>query len=818
MDQPTGNQAAADAVARRIAELEAELSTLRAQADPDSCSVAGCDHLLHSVFETSPVMVAIFNTDFDFISVNRSYAEADGKTPDFFPGKNHFTLYPNEDNKAIFRRVVETGEPHVVSAKPFEYANNPERGVIYWDWTLTPLQDNAGRVTRLVMLLLDVTSRIRAIERARVSERRARGSERELASILDHMQETIYRTKNSGEIVRLSRSVETLLGYTPEELIGTVAANLYQEPSLREGLLETLAHQNGRIGDFETTMRRKDGSVIWVALNAHYYCGEDGTPQGIEGTIRDVTQRKEAEELRAHSEMRLAEAQAIAHLGSWEWDIKDDTLAWSDETYRIFGIEPIGSPVSHDGFLQTVHPDDRDKVALATHDALYRGLPYGVEHRVIRPDGDERVVRGFAMVEESEDGTPLRMIGAVQDVTELSRAEAEKEQYQIQLLQAQKMEAVGVLAGGVAHDFNNLLTTISGYVELAMDKAGANDNLNDDLMAIRQAAERAAGLTRQLLMFSRKQPMLVASLDMSVRVDGLIKMLVRLIGEDVEIHPELALDLWPVNGDGMSIDQMIMNLAINARDAMPDGGRVTLHTDNVVLTEQMASAHPEARAGRFVCVSVRDTGTGMEKEILSHIFEPFFTTKERGKGTGLGMSVAHGIAKQHGGWIEVESTLGEGSAFHIFLPAAHRPVPAPPPDLSEKTAPSGRSGNGQRVLVVEDETSLRRFAEVALTKNGYEVVACESLAQAREALENGENNFDLVFSDVVLPDGNGLQLARELRAETPNLPILLCSGYPDQKSGWSAIQEQRLAYLQKPYSLTQLLEAVGSGVVGEMPR
>ncbi len=393
----------------------------------------------------------------------------------------------------------------------------------------------------------------------------------------------------------------------------------------------------------------------------------------------------------------------------------------------------------------------------------------------------------------------------VQVIMDRRQAEEEKEKMQAQLLQAQKMEAIGTLAGGVAHDFNNLLTAIRGYIDLVMMKVDETEPFYRNLKQIRNASVRAADLTRQLLLFSRKQPMEFIHLNINRTVDDLLKMLNRLIGEDIEIRTFLEPDIWTVRADPGSIEQVIMNLAGNARDAMPNGGSLTIRTENVLLDEEYCRVALEARPGKFVCLSVEDTGVGMSKNITQHIFEPFFTTKEAGKGTGLGLSVVYGIVKHHEGWINVSSIFGRGSTFRIYLPAS-----------SEKSEDEERRadpfhylhGSGERILLVEDEEGVRSFASEVLRESGYSVAEAANVHDALEIFEREKGDFHLILSDVVLPDKSGLHLVDQLLSYKPDLRVLLSSGYSDQKSQWRLIQEREFRFLQKPYALADLLQAV----------
>lgn len=393
----------------------------------------------------------------------------------------------------------------------------------------------------------------------------------------------------------------------------------------------------------------------------------------------------------------------------------------------------------------------------------------------------------------------------IRNTTERKQAEEEKEAIRGQLFQAQKMEAIGNLAGGVAHDFNNLMTAIQVSADVAMMKVDESNLMYRDLKEIRYAALRAASLIRQLLLFSRKHPMEFNFMNLNEAIENLVKMLHRLIGEDIEIKHELSPDLWTIRADASNMEQVVMNLSLNARDAMPKGGTLTIRTENKILKPDSRKSMPESRPGKFICLSIRDVGTGMDRDTLQRIFEPFFTTKGPGKGTGLGLSVVYGIVKQHEGWIHVASEPGKGSNFQIFLPAFSEMADD---QSEEKVHLEVLQGKGQTVLLVEDEEKVRESAQKALEKCGYRIIPTRSVKEALETFKRENGRFDLVFSDVVLSDRTGIELAEELLSVNPKLKILLTSGYTDQKSEWPIILEKGYRFLQKPYSLSDLLKAV----------
>lgn len=388
-------------------------------------------------------------------------------------------------------------------------------------------------------------------------------------------------------------------------------------------------------------------------------------------------------------------------------------------------------------------------------------------------------------------------------------AEEEKKKMREQLLQAQKMEAIGRLTGSVAHDFNNLLTAIRGYTDMLILKTDSDSKLNRDLREIQIAAERAMNLTRQLLLFSRRQPMKFITLDLNKTIENLLGMLRRLIGEDIEVHYDLAPGEMTINADRNSVEQMIMNLVVNARDAMLEGGKITIRTDRVTINKKTIQIMPEARLGQFVRFSVIDTGTGMDHEIKEHIFEPFFSTKDFGKGSGLGLSVVYGIIEEHKGWIHVVSGVEQGSTFEVYLPLV---TDQPQKDSVNKIPMDEYQGRGERILVVEDEDSVRRFAYRALHQNGYVVYPASDYKEAMDIFKRENGDFQLIFSDVVLPDINGVKLVEKFLLIDPDIHVLLTSGYTDQKSQWQIIKKKEYPFLQKPYTLSTLLVAVKKAI------
>ena len=399
-------------------------------------------------------------------------------------------------------------------------------------------------------------------------------------------------------------------------------------------------------------------------------------------------------------------------------------------------------------------------------------------------------------------------------------AEEEKQKLQAQLFHAQRMEVIGRQAGTMAHEFNNWLTPILGYAYMAMEQIGEGDPLYNDLREIYRAAARTARLIHQLLLFGRREPMEFEPLDINRTVEELLAMLARLIGEDVAIHTFMSPEVWAVEGDEGNIEQVVMNLAINARDAMPEGGSLTIRTENVTFpefqiphvdgvahTREAFSAFVQPRPGRFVCLSVEDTGVGMDESTMDRLFEPFFTTKESGKGTGLGLSVVFGIVQEHEGWINVQSEPGWGSTFKVYLPAS--PLKARNRTMPALSTPMPQ-GRGEGVLLVEDNHDTRTVAARALSENGYLVFEAPNMKGALEVFEREEGNVHLVFSDVVLPDGTGLGLVDQLLTRQKDLRVLIGSGYTDERGQAPLARQRGFRFVHKPYSLPSLLQTVRS--------
>jgi PAS domain S-box-containing protein len=503
---------------------------------------------------------------------------------------------------------------------------------------------------------------------------------------------------------------------------------------------------------------------------------------------QEIMERRRSEQLARESEERLSHAQSLAHMGRVSVNLRTGETSWSDEVYRILGVSrETFAPLPED-YLRMVHPDDRATVS-ATQKQVRQGMPAKpMEYRVIQPDGTVRWIYRESEVVRDETGDSSYLNSTIQDITERRQTEE-------QLRQAQKMEAVGNLTGGLAHDFNNLLGVVIGNLDLLRERQTGDADADELARESLDAALRGADLTRRLLAFARRQPLQPTRTDVNRLIAGIVKLLERTLGEEIQITLDLSHDTWPVVVDPAQLESSLTNLATNARDAMPNGGQLIIVTGNRSLDADYASQHADVEPGDYAVIEVSDTGTGMPPEVESHIFEPFYTTKEEGKGTGLGLSMVFGFMKQSGGHINVYSEVGIGTTIRLFLQRADAGAEA-----SGAVVPTALvRGSGETVLAVEDNASLRRVVVRQLTELGYRVVEAEDAQSALRVLD--AEPVDLIFTDIVMPGGtSGYELARTVLSLWPAIKIVLTSGFPENKINDDGdATERHLRLLSKPY-------------------
>ena len=929
--------------------------------------------------------------------------------------------------------------------------------------TTSPIKDISGKIIGASSISRDITGRKQA-------EAALRESEENYRKLVELSPDGIL-IQCEGKYVYLNSSALNIFGArTPEQIIGKEILEVVHADY--HGMIEEnfkILATGREVPLHEEKLIRLDGSMVDVEATAIPFVYR-GKP-AFQMVVRDITERKLAEQALRKSEAGLARAQRIAHLGSWEWDLETDILTWSDETYRIFGLTRAGCDCSINLFFRCVHPEDREMIRRALEYPLKSGKPYRVDHRIVLASGEIKTVSEQAEVIMDERGNPMRLLGTALDITERKRAEnlgtafsklglrlssattameaariiadegdklfgwdacnlqlcsldlqtfdtvfnmdlidgercnvppsnrqmapsprmrqvlekgaqlilrdvkdisppeahpfgnisqpsvsmmyvpvrngakiigvfsihsyapnaytqhdldalqalgdhcggaleriraeaenqklaafpqfnpnpvlelapdgtvnyfneaaqqmaqslgkqhpseflppetaatvqeclangksklaihslinnrtiswsffpvqtigvvhcyagdiTDRQNLEAQLRQSQKMESIGQLAGGIAHDFNNILTVIQGHASLLSMTGKLSEDAQDSAQQINLAAERAANLTRQLLTFSRRQIIQPKNLDLNEVVNTMTKMLRRLLGEDITLQVSYTPGLPLIHADPGMMEQILMNLSVNARDAMPKGGRLFVTTSEVKVDETMAHQFPEAVLGDYICLTVRDTGTGIAPEVLPHVFEPFFTTKDVGKGTGLGLATVYGIVQQHRGWIKVASTLNEETVFEIFLPAIKGKA-----DVSEtaQTAAPAVRGGKETILLVEDEPPLRMLVRSVLERYGYRVLEAVSGVAALTVWQQHQNEIQLLLTDMVMPHGvSGRELARRLLIEKPALKVIYSSGYSLAVVGTDMVLQEGLNFLQKPYHPRKLAQAV----------
>ena len=619
-----------------------------------------------------------------------------------------------------------------------------------------------------------------------------RRSELHFRLLVEQASDGIFVADEKGHYLDVNSAGAEMLGYSREEILKFSIADIVMEEELPRIAPEVERLSESKLMMTEWKFRRKDGTSFIGELSGRKL--PDGRLQAI---VRDITARRQAEHELRESKRWLDAATEAANLAVWSYDLVTGEFVTNSRGKEILDL-PERTTIAIPDLLSRVMPEDR-KAVESDFWPHSKDLDIRIEFRVVSPAG-VRWVYACGKGRRDNSGEPVGTSGVMIDITEKRQAEEQLKLLQQELLQSQKMEAVGQLAGGVAHDFNNLMHVVMSYAELASLQMPDESPVKRHLKAILEAAKRATDVTGQLLAFGRKQILNPRIFCVNESVMNTSKMLGRLIGEDIILRADLDPDLASTKADPGQVEQIIMNLAVNARDAMPSGGKLTISTKNVEVKE-LRSSIP---AGDYVRLSVRDSGCGMPDSVKTRIFEPFFTTKEQGKGTGLGLATVYGIVKQSEGYIECTSAPGEGTQFDVYLPAM-KPIEngSDDEDAGEEIA-----AHDETILLVEDDDAVRDSAKEMLESLGFRLLVARSAGEAMQISREYEGAIQLVLTDVVMPGIGGSRLAVELQKERPDARFLFMSGYTDDAVLRQGILHSSAPFLQKPFSLRGIAKKV----------
>ena len=634
-------------------------------------------------------------------------------------------------------------------------------------------------------------------ERKGVEEELLR-SQKLITSVLENLPDMIFvKDAKDLKFVRVNKAGENLLGYSREVLIGKTDHDIFtKEEADFFTATDRQVLESGCLLDIkDEPIETKDQGRRILHTKKIPICDDKGEPQYLLGISEDITDRKQAEDALRATKEKLHQVLFASKTGLWDWNIETNEVFFSREWRSQLGYGEEELANAFEVWETLLYADDKERTMAYIRTYLKNPVgDYLQEFRLRHKDGSYRWIASAASFVAEPDGRRVRLLGSHTDITEQKRLEA-------QFRQAQKMDAVGRLAGGVAHDFNNLLTVINGYSSLLIDRLPQEDPRHEMAVETLKAGERAAELTKQLLAFSRKQVLMPQPLNFNDSLRLISSMLNRLLDEQVTLTMDLALDLWSINGDKGQINQVTMNLAINARDAMPNGGTLTIATRNLSVTHEWPDRYQMMQQGDYVHVSVHDTGHGMSAETLSHLFEPFFTTKEVGQGTGLGLATVYGIVKQSQGYIFADSALDQGTTFHLYYPR----VIATPAVAKTQLVRSGKGS--ESILVIEDQDAVRTLIVQALKQDGYQVIEAASGEEALRVAASLPEPIQALVTDVIMPHMSGLVVAERLNSIWPDTRVLFMPGYVDATKPW-IFEEPGTAFIQKPFLPDDLIRCL----------
>ncbi|NLH50478.1 MAG: PAS domain S-box protein [Myxococcales bacterium] len=777
---------------QRIAELERQLARIQEEK-----------RKYRMVTENATDIIWIVNLDLQFTFISAAVEKVRGftvaealqerLTDVLTPESYSLTLHHFQQELA---RDQDPDRPHGRNLM-LELAQYRKDGSTIWtENTMKFIRDDANRPIGVIGVTRDISARMKTDKDLRESEERYR-------QLFESESDSIFLIDNeTGRLLEANAAATAMYQMSREELLTKKNTDLSAEPEDTRRVTVSSPVISDQIITIPLRFhRKKDGTVFPVEITGRFFVRK-GRPVHI-AAIRDITERlrveKENREWKRRYDLLFLSAGNIVY----ECNPQTGEAEWGGSIEAILGYAPAELTGGYHRWKELIHPNDREAIVRRYDESWERGTKFSAEYRCLRKNGHYVLLQDTGYPLLDEQGRPERILGVINDITDKKAAEENRRRLEEQLVQAQKMESIGRLAGGVAHDFNNILTGIIGYAEMMLTGMADDDRSFAEVTEIKKAAERAATLTAQLLAFSRKQLIDPKILDLNLLVGQSVRMIQRLIGEDIDLQFTAAPDLGRVKVDAGQIDQILINLAVNARDAMPRGGKLVIETANTEIDAAFCRRHPYATPGCYTMLAMSDTGCGMTPEVMQHLFEPFFTTKERGKGTGLGLSMIYGIVKQNNGFINVYSELNQGTSFKIYLPAVAVTSDQPPaPD------PHDLPPGSETILLVEDEEVVRGMVRQILEDHGYRVWLATTAEEAQALAFAAEPPLDLLFTDVVLPTLNGRQLFESLQVKWPALRVLYMSGYTENAIAHHGVVDEGVMFLQKPFSIASLLRKV----------
>ncbi len=747
---------------------------------------------LGDFFETASIGLHWVGPDGTILRVNQAELDLLGYTRDDFMGRNIREFHEDRDViEDILRRLTRGEVLHDYPARLRCKDGSIKHVVI---GSSAYFEDGQFRHTRC--FTRDVSG-----------ERQAQMASARLAAIVTSSTDAIIGKTLEGVVTSWNAAAERIFGYTETEMVGQPIYRLIpEEYHDAEGVLLAQIGRGEAVDVSEVERVTKDGRRIHISVSVSPIRDAQGRVIGASSIKRDVTERKQTAETLRQSQERLHLALKAARMGTWLWDVTSNALSWDEGLENLYNLAPGEKITRHEQFLERVHQDDRAFVESSVERALHAGgLDY--EFRIVLPNGRVRWLADQGRVVRDQAGNLLYMTGVCLDVTDRKHAEE-------RLRQAQRMESVGQLAGGIAHEANNMMSVVLGCADYVLQRSDLSEPVRQDVAQIWKAAKRTAGVTQQLLAFSRRQVLQPQVLDLNATVRGLEPILSRTLGESSGLRMHLSATLGRVRADPGQLEQVLINLTLNARDAMQEGGRLTIETMNVVLDPRYVAAKPveTLKPGEYAAMIVTDTGHGMDRDTLGRVFEPFFTTKIVGQGTGLGLSTVYGIVKQSGGFIWAYSEPGLGTTFKLYFPLV--PTIDEVIDAPEATP---LANPDEVVLISEDEPRVRGSRARTLRDSGYGVLEAADGKEALEMLEARGGDVSLVIADVVMPGLGGREMAAQLAQRWPRVSVLFTSGYTGLDVVRRGLMEEGREFIQKPLAPEALIRKVRQMVDERVP-